>query len=142
MLEIGVSTMNAALQNAIQYWPHIASVATKPRSATEFDKLVVCLDELLEIVGSDENHPLIGLVDLLSNTVAAYEAEHFAEPLGKGIDALRYLMVEHELRQSDLPEIGSQGVVSEILSGQRSLNLRQMKALARRFGIDPATFLD
>jgi HTH-type transcriptional regulator/antitoxin HigA len=28
-------------------------------------------------------------------------------------------MDEHELTQSDLPEIGSQGVVSEILSGKR-----------------------
>ncbi len=30
-----------------------------------------------------------------------------------------YLMEEHGLRQSDLPEIGSQGVVSEILNGKR-----------------------
>jgi HTH-type transcriptional regulator/antitoxin HigA len=49
----------------------------------------------------------------------------------------------HELNQSDLAnEIGSQGVVSEILNGKRELNVRQIKALARRFHVDPSTFID
>ena len=48
---------------------------------------------------------------------------------------LGFLMAEHGLRQSELPEIGSQGVVSEVLSGRRALNLRQVKALARRFAV-------
>jgi HTH-type transcriptional regulator/antitoxin HigA len=50
-------------------------------------------------------------------------------------------MQQHGLRQGDLPEIGSQGVVSEILSGRRELNIRQIRALARRFGVSPATFV-
>ena len=45
------------------------------------------------------------------------------------------------LRQSDLPEIGSQGVVSEVLSGKRDLNARQIRALSERFGVGPAAFL-
>ena len=32
-------------------------------------------------------------------------------------------------------------VVSEILNGKRSLNIRQIKALAERFNVSPATFL-
>ena len=43
--------------------------------------------------------------------------------------------------QADLAEIGSQGVVSEILSGKRQLNVRQIHALAQRFGVSPAVFL-
>jgi HTH-type transcriptional regulator/antitoxin HigA len=50
-------------------------------------------------------------------------------------------MAQHGLRQADLPEIGSQGVVSEILAGRRELNLRQVRALAERFGVSPATFI-
>ena len=42
-------------------------------------------------------------------------------------------MQQHGLRQSDLPEVGSQGVVSEVLAGKRPLNARQVKALVRRF---------
>jgi HTH-type transcriptional regulator / antitoxin HigA len=50
-------------------------------------------------------------------------------------------MEEHGLKQADLPEVGSQGVVSEILSGRRELNLRQIQALAGRFGVDPSAFI-
>ena len=44
-------------------------------------------------------------------------------------------MEEHGLRQSDLPEVGAQSVVSAVLAGKRQLNLRQVKALANRFSV-------
>ena len=50
-------------------------------------------------------------------------------------------MEGHGLRQSDLPEIGSQGVVSEILNGKRELNVRQIRELAKLFNVSPAVFL-
>lgn len=53
---------------------------------------------------------------------------------------LAYLMQEHGLTQAELPEIGSQGVVSEILAGRRELNVRQIRALADRFHVSPAVF--
>lgn len=39
---------------------------------------------------------------------------------GAPVDVLKALMTEHGLKQSDLPELGSQGVVSEILAGNGS----------------------
>lgn len=48
---------------------------------------------------------------------------------------------EHGLRPSDLTEVGSQGVVSEILTGKRELKLRQVRALAARFSVSPAPFV-
>ena len=62
-------------------------------------------------------------------------------PEVSGVEVLRYLMEEHGLRQSDLPEIGSQGVVSEILNGKRDLNVRQIRELAKRFHVAPAVFI-
>lgn len=50
-------------------------------------------------------------------------------------------MEQHSLTQSDLPELGSQGVMSEILRGKRELNLRQIKALAERFHVPAALFI-
>jgi HTH-type transcriptional regulator/antitoxin HigA len=44
-------------------------------------------------------------------------------------------MEQHGLRQCDLPEVGVQSVVSEVLTGKRQLNLRQVQALALRFGV-------
>jgi len=43
-----------------------------------------------------------------------------------GLDMLRFLMEQHGLRQKDLSELGSQGVVSEILAGKRELNLPEI----------------
>lgn len=134
--------MRQQLEEAIKYWDHVAPVVQYPRNNKEFNKLVAELDELLKIVGDNEKHRLMGLVDVISNIVASYEAEHFAEPPVKGIDALKFLMDSHHLCQSDLTEIGSQGVVSEILNGKRQLNLRQIKLLANRFHVDPSTFIE
>jgi len=48
------------------------------------------LDELLDTVGDNENHHLMGLVDILSHLVAEYEDEHYKNFSGKGIDALKF----------------------------------------------------
>ncbi len=50
-------------------------------------------------------------------------------------------MKQHNIKQSDLPEIGSQGVVSEILRGKRELNISQIKKLAKEFRVSPDTFI-
>ena len=52
------------------------------------------------------------------------------------------LMDQHGLTQSELAqELGSQGVVSEILRGKRAMNLRQMRALANRFSVPVTAFV-
>ena len=50
-------------------------------------------------------------------------------------------MDEHGLSQADLPEVGSQGVVSEVLRGRRQINVRQVRALSERFGVSSAVFV-
>lgn len=53
---------------------------------------------------------------------------------------LRSLMERHGVSQRDLPEIGSQSIVSQLLSGKRKFNVRQIRALADRFGVNPQVF--
>ena len=79
--------------------------------------------------------------DTLGTLMHAYEERHHPMPAWSGGDVLRVLLDEHGLTQSDLPEIGSQGVVSEILRGKRALNVRQIRALARRFHVSPSVFI-
>lgn len=133
--------MNQILNQAIKHWSYIAPLVKRPKNSKEHAKLVDQLDELLETIGDNENHRLMGLADILSNLIATYEGEHFKSK-DKGIDALKFLMESHQLHQSDLPEIASQGVLSEILNGKRQLNMRQIKLLAKRFHVDPSTFID
>ncbi|MBI3776356.1 MAG: transcriptional regulator [Gammaproteobacteria bacterium] len=99
------------------------------------------LDEIIDEIGEDEKHPMAELADALSVFVEKYEAEHMAIPEANLAAILKFFMNEHGLRQTDLPEIGSQGVVSEVLAGKRELNTRQITGLAKRFGVSPAVFL-
>jgi HTH-type transcriptional regulator/antitoxin HigA len=99
------------------------------------------MNELLDEIGTNEKHPLYSLLDTLGTLIHAYEEEHYPIPITTGADALRFLMDEHGLTQSELPEVGSQGVVSEVLNGKRQLNVRQIRALAKRFKISTAAFV-
>jgi HTH-type transcriptional regulator / antitoxin HigA len=123
-----------------QHWTAISPLLSL-RNEQEYDQAVERLNRLLDEVGTDEQHPLYTLLDTLGTLIHAYEEEHHPIPECSGVDVLRFLMEEHDLTQSDLPEIGSQGVVSEILRGKRELNVRQIRALAKRFHVSPGVFL-
>lgn len=107
----------------------------------EYDLAVERLNSLLDEIGTDESHPLYEFLDTLGTVIHAYEERHHPMPSCSSAEMLHFFMEEHGLAQSDLPEIGSQGVVSEILSGKRKLNLRQIRALAERFHVSPAVFI-
>ena len=111
------------------------------RDETEYDAAVERMNELLDEIGTDESHPLYTLLDTLGTLIQAYEEEHYPIPEVNGAEVLRFLMDEHGLTQSDLPEVGSQGVVSEILNGKRELNVRQIRVLAERFNVSASAFV-
>ena len=113
------------------------------RNERDYARMRSLMDQLLEQVGDDEDHPLADLLDLIGLFVGQFEDEntHGLEA-AKPRDVLKFLMEQHGLKQADLKrEIGTQGVVSEILSGDRQINARQAKALARRFKVSPVVFL-
>ena len=111
------------------------------RSPAEYRRAITILDEIVDEIGEEETHPLSDLAETLALAIAAYEEAHVPIPHATGSTVLRMLMEEHGLSQSDLPEVGSQGVVSEVLSGKRNLNVPQITRLASRFGVSPALFL-
>lgn len=133
--------MSALIQLAAEHWQFVSPLLRKPKNEADYDALVAALDELLDLVGEDESNPLMSLVDILSDWIEAYDHEHRPMPIASGVDVLRAMMREHGLSQSDLPGLGTQSVVSEILSGKRKLNLRQVKWLAERFGVSVETFI-
>lgn len=122
------------------HWAAIRPILTI-RNKRDYDRSVKRLNSLLDEIGDNTRHPLYGLLDTLGTLIRAYEEEHEPMPECSGADMLHFLMDEHNLTQSDLPEIGSQGVVSEVLSGKRDLNTRQIRALSARFHVSPAVFI-
>lgn len=131
-------TLNRDILQA--HWIAISPVFTI-RNEHEYELAVERLNGLLDEIGADETHPLYTLLDTLGTVIREYEERHFPMPACSGADMLRFLMEEHALTQSDLPEVGSQGVVSEILNAKRELNVRQIRALAKRFHVSPAVFV-
>lgn len=111
------------------------------RTKKDYERAMDALDRIIDEIGDDEKHPLSDLADALSVFIERYEEEHVRIPDAKPVAVLKFLMREHNIRQSDLPEIGSQGVVSEVLTGKRELNTRQIRRLAKRFGVSAAVFI-
>ena len=111
------------------------------RDEAHYRRMVAMLEALLDEAAGDESHPAMGLVDIVGDLIEAYETQHHPLPPVSGLQALTFLMKQQRLAQSDLPEIGSQGVVSEILAGKRELNMRQVRVLGERFAVSPATFI-
>lgn len=84
------------------------------------------------------------LMRLLAERIDAYGREAYPTPdvpNGAAGALLRHLMAENGLRQRDLPEIGSQGVVSELVNGKREFTLRHIKALSTRFNVPVDAFI-
>lgn len=132
--------MSVSTKELRENWASIRPVLMI-RNEREYDRAVRRLNTLLDEVGTNERHPLYSLLDTLGTLIHAYEEEHFKEPEPSGPEMLRFFMDEHGLKQSDLPEVGSQRAVSEVLSGKRELTARQIRALASRFNVSPAVFI-
>lgn len=83
----------------------------------------------------------ISLLHLIANNIQVYENKHYPSKKLIPIEMLKFLMEEHGLDQDDLPEIGSQSLVSKILNGKRKLTLEHIRHLSKRFGVSPAIFV-
>jgi HTH-type transcriptional regulator/antitoxin HigA len=133
--------MNNQIEKIAKIWPGIQNIFSVPHNQKEYKRLVHILDGLIDEVGENESHPLASLMETLGSLIESYEDQNIQMTEGSPSDALKFLMDEHDLKQSDLPEIGSQGVISEILSGKRQFNVRQIKLLSQRFKVSPAVFM-
>ncbi|OGV38041.1 MAG: hypothetical protein A3E88_07580 [Legionellales bacterium RIFCSPHIGHO2_12_FULL_35_11] len=68
---------NDVLQQVIEHWKHIAPIIHEPQNDDDYDELASLLDKLLDEVGEDESHELMGLVDVISHMISMYDEEHF-----------------------------------------------------------------
>ncbi len=113
------------------------------RTEADYDTAVASLNALLDASAGDEAHPLADLAVTLGELIGDYDDAHYPGKDVQPSEMLRFLMDQHGLKQTDLAEeLGSQGVVSEVLCGKRELNLRQMRALASRFAVPVTAFVD
>jgi len=116
-------------------------------SETDYERAIALTEAILDTTRQtssreDTSAPLSILLDWAAEAIRIYEATHVCLPAASPREVLRFLMEQHGLSQSDLPEVGNQSVVSQILSGQRALNTRQIAALSARFKVSTDAFIE
>jgi HTH-type transcriptional regulator/antitoxin HigA len=97
------------------------------------------IDALLEKgeLSADEEDYL----DVLGTLLHDYECRAVSMPDIYGVDLLKVLIEDNNLRQRDLlPIFKTESIVSDVLSGKRKLTNRHIQELATFFNISPAAF--
>ncbi|MCH7763973.1 MAG: transcriptional regulator [Candidatus Marinimicrobia bacterium] len=136
-----MSLHSIEINDIAKSWPKIKDVVSVPHTKKQYNKMVKYLDMLIDEIGNDQNHPLASLMETLGILIETYEKRVIPIPKQDNISILKSLMADHGLKQKDMKEIGSQGVVSEVLNGKRTLNARQIHSLSKRFNVSSAVFI-
>lgn len=111
------------------------------RNDADYDRMVTLVEQLVDRVGDNERHPLASLLAIVGELVADYDRDHFAIAASEPRQALRFLMEQHGLRQSDLSDIVAQPNLSAVLNGHRAISRDVAKRLAERFMVGVDVFI-
>lgn len=137
-----MKTLDIDIEDIKKKWPSINKVLNVYRTQKDYHRAISVLNFLLDEIGQNEKHPLSSLIDTIGVLIEDYETKNIEIKNSTPIEIIKFLMEEHSLTQSELPEIGTQGVVSEVLGGKRELNIRQISLLAKRFKVSPLVFFE
>jgi HTH-type transcriptional regulator/antitoxin HigA len=127
-----------AFMDSAQHLLHIQNDADYENTSAWLESLAGRYDESIK-----------PLYELVVNALEAYELEDplvasFVEQamsLTDDASTLRFLMDQHQLNTSDLPEVGDKSIISRILSGQRQLTRKHIAALCLRFSLASSFFI-
>lgn len=67
------------LEEVTKAWPSLSQAGRVPRTESDYRAPVDLLDDLIEEVGQDEQHPLASLTDVIGVLIENYEDEHVPE---------------------------------------------------------------
>ena len=71
--------MVSEIRTAQDVWPVLTSVVFVPHDESEYQQLVAILDDLIDEVGENENHPLASMMEVIGVLIEKYEGEHVPE---------------------------------------------------------------
>src|SRR5881394_2984023 len=109
----------------------------------EYDRVEGIFNDLMKKGEGNLSPEEDRLFDLLADLMESYEARILPKlPSTSPADALRFIMDQNDLKQTDLEDIfGNQGNVSKVLHGSRRITIDQAKGLAARFKVSPALLI-
>ncbi|MES9882350.1 MAG: transcriptional regulator [Sedimenticola sp.] len=138
----------AAFKDACHSFAQVATPYLHIKDEHHYEEALELIEGFLEEAEDSFGDPLNDVIELLSRAIEAYEnkdvelAAFSKRSLDQPADlaTLRILIDQYNLGIADLPEIGSKSMVSRVLSGERNLNKKHIKALSDRFQISPDLF--
>ncbi|MDE2799013.1 MAG: hypothetical protein OXI94_10140 [Gemmatimonadota bacterium] len=71
--------MVSEIRVAQDVWPVLNSVVFVPHDESEYQRLVAILDDLIDVIGENEDHPLASMMEVIGVLIERYEEEHFPE---------------------------------------------------------------
>jgi len=111
-------------------------VITSDAQHEQYVSTLLELDRRNRLTAAEKN-----FAELLTLLIEAYEEEHHSVRSASPVEVLQELLSVNNLRQKDLvPQLGSESIVSEILSGKRELNKNHIERLSKRFNVSPELF--
>jgi HTH-type transcriptional regulator / antitoxin HigA len=70
---------NIDIKRAAAAWAPLAGTIFVPHTEDEYNHIVALLDELIDEVGENENHPLASMMEILGVLIEHYENAHVPE---------------------------------------------------------------
>ena len=135
-IQFNIHNLQASWQ-AFDAMAHLRPIQTE----ADFDRLSALMNTLLDDVGDDEEHPLSGLLELITDLIYRYEQTHHSIEAAAPQDVLRFLIESRGLKQDDLSAIVPQSNLSAILAGKRKISAVLAGKLGKYFGISAAVFI-
>lgn len=111
-------------------------------SKKQLNTALAIAERLMDALNQKVDDGMKIYLETLTDLISDYEGKMFEAPKVKGSEMLSYLMELKGFTQMDVAkELGGQPNVSKILKGERELNLRQIRELAKKFKVEPAVFI-
>jgi HTH-type transcriptional regulator/antitoxin HigA len=116
--------------------------ANAPRPIETETDLLRLEAQIWDLLAVDERTPAQeAYLTLLSGLVERWESERVVVPAVHGVELVKALPVERQLRQKDLvPVFGTESIMSDVLSGELELQAKLIEGLAEFFHVSPAVF--
>jgi HTH-type transcriptional regulator / antitoxin HigA len=70
---------NLDVAKALDAWKLLAGTIFVPHTEEEYNRIVGLLDDLIDEVGENENHPLASMMEILGVLIEHYESAHVPE---------------------------------------------------------------
>lgn len=139
MARTALSTLYGRSQD--RYLELVLAFPLRPiRTEKELDAATRAIHALIDLEKLSD--PERDYLDVLTDLVEAYEAEHYPDEPVSDADLLRYLLENKGVSQVDAAKGAgiAESTVSEVLSGRRMLNRKQIGKLANYFRVEPGAF--